>query len=93
MMSIIVNYCKGNFNTNEEYTPREITAKYPSGIDFHPDAMIKLARAVGINVRDNKPCYPDTLKTKLKLNLKMRHLEIVKEWVQKTPEGLQHLGK
>lgn len=88
MMSIIVNYCKAKFNTNEEYTPREITIKYPSGIDFHPDAMIKLARAVGIKVRDNKPCYPDTLENETETELEMRHLEIVKEWVQKTPERI-----
>ncbi len=47
-MGVITNHCKQIYKSggaDEDYSPRSVTIRYPSGIDFHPDAMIKLAKA------------------------------------------------
>ena len=49
MMGVITNHCKQIYKSggaDEDYSPRSVTIRYPSGIDFHPDAMIKLAKTL-----------------------------------------------
>lgn len=91
MMGVIVNHCKQLYKTNgpdEDYTPASITIKYPADIDFHPDAMIKLARALKIPLTDNKPDYPEKLPDESEMALEARYINIVKEWMKSNPERI-----
>lgn len=89
MMGVIINHCKQIYKSggaDEDYIPRSVTIRYPSGIDFHPDAMIKLARALQIPVIDNKPEPPQKLPDETEMALETRHIEIVREWIKLNPE-------
>ena len=89
MMGVITNHCKQIYKSGgaeEDYSPRSVTIRYPSGIDFHPDAMIKLAKALKIPVIDNKPEPPPKLSDETEMALEARHIEIVREWIKLNPE-------